>query len=85
MKKHPLLKWVGMFTWLVTALAAINYGLKPFGWDFYETNLMRTTLSNMVDPLYYLVGICGVVSLIMYVMVLVSCCKKCGSESCSCM
>ncbi len=85
--KNPLMKWVLMLSWLISALAAINVGLCPFGFDFFKTEFVFMNLSNFVAPMHYIILIAGLISLGLFVM---SCMGHCGCKkgngksSCGC-
>jgi len=71
--------YVGLAAWIITALAAMSVGLTPFGF-----NLASMVPGILLVPLYYLVGLAGVVSLAFLFM---SCtcgkkCRGCGKSSC---
>ncbi len=72
MKKSPALKAVGMASWLVTALAAVNVGACAL---FNFNALHHPMLAGLAGPLHYLVGFAGVVSLVWFCMALACKCK----------
>lgn len=80
--KSALHKVVGLGSWLVTALASINVGLMPFGYDFFASDLMTGTFSNINTLLHYVVGVAGLVCLVMFIQTLTGHCN-CDSGSCS--
>jgi len=73
---HGIMRIVAMCAWLLTALGAINWGLKPLGHNLVE-RLGSMTSMSIVDPLYYIIGVAGVISLLMLFM-------ACGSKNCKC-
>lgn len=79
MMKSPVMKIVGDVVWVVTAVAAINVGLEPFGFDLWT--YVPASPEMLPALIQYFVGACGVVSLVMLVMGLTganhgcSCCK----------
>lgn len=79
--KSTLHKVVGLGSWLVTALASINVGLKPFGYDFFASNLMTDKFAGAVVPLHYIIGVAGVVCLVMFILTVSGHCH-CGSSNC---
>ena len=83
MMKSPICKWLGMISWPVTALACINMGLMPLGFNVFALGWVQANLGGMMDPIHYFIGLCGAVSLGMFVM---SCmyCHACGCESSKC-
>ncbi|HZW61424.1 MAG TPA: hypothetical protein VFF04_04305 [Candidatus Babeliales bacterium] len=69
------MKWVGLAAWLITALAAIIIGLKPFGYDV----MAHPSLASVAMPLTYVILVAGVLSLLMFFMALsggCACCKE---------
>lgn len=84
MKKSPLMAWVGMISWCVTALASINVGLSYFGWNFFSSEFVVKNLDWLVDPLYWLIGISGLVSFIMFILACSCWCSSCNGSECGC-
>lgn len=79
--KSPLIKILGMTTWVITALCALHVGFQALGYDL----LMRLGLEgNPMVNLYaqYIVGIAGIISLIMFIMALT--CGGCCGCGCEC-
>ncbi len=76
MMSSPAMKIVGMVVWVLTALAAISIGLKPFGYDLGMN--MMISYPSLVAPVQYLLLASGVASL---VMLFVGC--GCGAH-CKC-
>jgi uncharacterized membrane protein YuzA (DUF378 family) len=68
----PFGKIVGLIAWLITALAAINVGLMPVGYDFFKLPFVQNNLQSLIVPLYYLIGVAGVISLVGFFIVLTS-------------
>lgn len=79
--KSALHKVVGLGSWLITALAAINVGLMPFGYDFFASNLMMDRFASLNVPLHYVVGVAGIVCLVMFIQTMTGHCH-CGSSNC---
>ena len=77
--KSPLMRTVGMIIWIITALAAINTGLTPFGFNIFAA-CMRM-FPALISPLYYIIGIAGALSLWMFIMVCMGKCA-CGKNNC---
>jgi len=76
MMKNPALKVVGHVTWVVTGLYALNamtsmHGVDLFGWG---------PLAGMKCTVAYVVGVCGLVSLVFWGMALS--CGRDGARSC---
>jgi uncharacterized membrane protein YuzA (DUF378 family) len=80
--KSTLCKVVGLGSWLITALAAINVGLEAFGYDFFASDMMMDRFANMRIPLMYVVGVAGIVCLVMFIQTMTGHCH-CGSSNCS--
>lgn len=78
MMRSPLMKFVCMLTWLVTALFALNELTKHFGFDFYNLEFMKTN-PHAVMILSYVVGVAGLISLVKFVMH-VTCRHHCCEE-----
>jgi uncharacterized membrane protein YuzA (DUF378 family) len=76
-KKSPALHWMGMVVWFITALAAIKVGLRPWGYDLMHS-LSNWGMGNLIVPTEYLVGICGVISMIL----LINCALRCAQGKC---
>lgn len=68
MNRSPVLKMVGMVTWVVTGLAALNYGLAARGHD-----LMAFMPVGAHEALVWLIALSGLVSLGMFVWAMVGC------------
>ena len=68
MMKSPVLKLVGMVSWVVTGLASLNYGLAARGFD-----LMTYLPAGLHDVAVWVVALSGLVSLAMFVWSVVGC------------
>ena len=79
--KSALHKVVGLGSWLITALAAINVGLEAFGYDFFASEMMMDRFAAVRVPLMYVVGLAGIVCLVMFVQTVTGHCH-CGSSNC---
>lgn len=77
MMKSPVMKIVSHVVWVVTAVAAINVGLEPFGFDMWM--YVPATPEMLPALVQYIVGACGVVSLVMFAMGCMG-----GNHGCSC-
>lgn len=53
-------------SWLLTALGSVNYGLKAFGFDLFNIDFIRSNLGMLELPVYYLLGLAGVYSLVSF-------------------
>lgn len=79
MHHSPAMKIVSMVTWFVTALAAISTGLIALGnsmaksWNIWESDFVMRNLPSLVLPAQYIIGICGLISLITWAMCLGHC------------
>lgn len=65
-----------MVTWAITALAAINTGLVPMELNIFQTKFVTGMSPQVFSIIHYVIGISGVISFAMFVMVLSS--GKCG-------
>ncbi len=74
-----LSKILGMASWIVTGLAAVNTGLAAFGFDFFKLPFVQNNLSSLITPALWLILASGVVSLVMAFSALAS-----GHCSCGC-
>ncbi len=94
--KSPLMRYLGMIVRLVTAFASINMGLIPFGFNIFTTQFMLMRMPMLILPMYYIIGLSGVCSVVLFFMSWKcecpsgksssgSCCPSCGSFSgCNC-
>lgn len=79
MHHSPAMRIVGMVTWLVTALSALAVGLEALGnymgksWNIWQSDFIMNNLPNIVQPAHFLIGLCGLISLITWFMCLGSC------------
>jgi len=78
--KSALFKVFGLGSWLITALASINVGLMPFGYDVFASNFLTVSYPNLNAPLHYVVGVAGLICLVMFIQTIAG---HCGSSSCS--
>lgn len=53
-------------SWILTALGSINWGLKPFNFDLFSIDFIRSSLGMVETPFYYLIGLAGLYSLITF-------------------
>lgn len=82
--KSFLLRTVSMISWLITALFALNAGLKQLGWfDFFSINAIASNPHTMMI-ITYVIGVAGAISLIMYVLAVMHHGGCCGDEGCGC-
>lgn len=73
MMNHPLMCIVCKVSWLIVSLAAINVGVRPFGYDFFM--FLANNTPALVNPVSYIVGIAGVISLLMLIYKVAGGCK----------
>lgn len=55
---------LGHLICLINAIAAINWGLKPLGYNLVE--YVGNYAPALVNPLYYIIGVSGVIGLIFF-------------------
>ncbi len=49
--KHMIFKWVGIIAWIISACVTINVGLKPFGFNFFQSNFFILNLARFETPI----------------------------------
>ncbi|HSW74160.1 MAG TPA: hypothetical protein VLG71_03300 [Candidatus Limnocylindria bacterium] len=77
MKHSPLMKFVCLFSWVVTGLVAVAVGARAFGHDF----MMWLSMQSYAMPALYVILACGVLSLLAMVkMLAMGCSCSCGAE-----
>lgn len=81
MYNSPVMKFLGMASWLITALAALHVGLVALGYDITSmAAFQQANLQALVVPTQYIIGIAGAISLTMFIMALMgTCCCSCGN------
>jgi uncharacterized membrane protein YuzA (DUF378 family) len=80
----PVMKFLALGSWVITALASINIGLAAMGYDFFQSNFVLTNMMGLIKPMYYIIGIAGLISLVLFIMACMGGCAKCGSKDCKC-
>jgi hypothetical protein len=86
MHHSPAMKVVGMITWLVTALSAVAVGAAALGasmgksWDIWQSDFIMNNVPSLVQPAFYVIGVCGLISLITWFMCLGHCHSCEGKE-----
>ena len=81
MQHSPVMKMLGMATWVITALASINMLTALYGYDFFSW--IMDTMPGAYVPAIWIVGLSGMVSLAMLVKACM-CCPGCGMCPCTC-
>ena len=74
--KSPLMKTLGTIVWVITALASIHIGLMAMGYNVLD----MAHISQYSRTIDYIVGIAGVISLLMLIMMLGSGCGSCECD-----
>jgi hypothetical protein len=93
----PLMRIAMMVSWFVTSLACANMLLMEYDYDIFK--YISDSVPGVANSLPWVIGICGLFSLVMFVMMLVGCgacnchasgascksmCAHCGSSPCVC-
>lgn len=68
-----MLGFVFKASWFLTAFGAISLGLSPMGYNLVE-KIGAMISPTLVAPIYYLIGIAGIISLF---ALFASCSKEC--------
>jgi len=88
MEHSPAMKYLGMATWFITAVAAINMLT-----GMYEYNLLLwigNMMPGFVIPMCWIIGVSGIISLVMLIKAVMmcasgACCSSSSSySSCGC-
>lgn len=80
--KSFVMRIISMVTWLVTALYALNAGLKQLGWfDFFSMGSIASNAHTLM-VLHYIIGAAGAISLIVFVLSLLHRESCCGDSQC---
>lgn len=64
----PVMRVVGLVSWLLTSIAAIAWGLIALGnsmgknWNLWESGFI-SNMPSLIQPLQYAIGIAGLISL----------------------
>jgi hypothetical protein len=82
MHHSPILRMLGMASWVITACASINILTSTYGYDFFAW--LMNMMPGMIMPMMWIVGIAGILSLVMFVKASFMCCPGCGQCPCSC-
>lgn len=59
-----------MVVWLLTSIGAINWGLDVLGYNIFNHSFFMVSYPAIVEPLKYVIGFSGVVSLLMMIDVI---------------
>lgn len=73
----PAVRALSMLVWLVTAIGALNWGLEAAGYGIFEMPFVHMHFANAIVPLKYIIGACGVISLLLYFKVIFMHDKNC--------
>ena len=65
--KAPHMHFLNLIVCLLTSVGAVNWGLKPLGYNLVEL-LGKYTSPAIVNPVYYIIGVAGVIGLIHFFM-----------------
>ena len=81
MQHSPMMKILGMTTWVITAFVSINMLTAMYNYDFFSW--VSESMPNLYMPLMWIVGLSGMISLAMLVKACMSC-PGCGMCPCNC-
>lgn len=79
---HQIFHWLGKISWAVTALVSINAGLEPFGRDFFSSNFYMNNLMSLQAPIFWVILLSGLYSLVLLVMMCTGMGGCCGKGKC---
>jgi len=82
MMHSPMLKMLGMVTWVITAVFSINVLTASYGYDMFAW--LMGMMPGMGMLLIWIIGLAGMISLAMFVKAAFMCCPGCGSCPCTC-
>lgn len=80
MHSNPVFRILGLIAWVITALAAINVGLMSFGYDFFKLPFVQNNVAWLPTYSYYIIGVCGVISLLLFFMAVAAGGCMCGCD-----
>jgi hypothetical protein len=66
--KNPLIKWLFMLSYLIASLAAINVGLLPFGYNFFQSDFVVLNLFRFIPLFHYIILAAGLILLTGFIM-----------------
>lgn len=82
MQHSPMMKMLGMATWVITALFSINVLTAAYGYDGFMG--LVNMMPGMFMALVWIIGLSGLISLALFVKAVFMCCPGCGACPCSC-
>ena len=82
MEHSPIMKWLGMATWLITALVSIN--MLTAMYEYNAIVWIGNSAPGLVIPLVWIIGLSGIISLAMLIKVIMMCGSGCMCKSCGC-
>ncbi len=81
----PIMRMLGMASWVITALASINIGTcVMFGFDIFKTDFVMMNMPGIIAPAYYIIGLAGAFSFALFIMACMGTCPKCCKSPCKC-
>jgi len=80
MEHSPIMKYVGMVTWLITALVSIN--MLTGMYDYNAIIWLGNMSPSLIIPLCWIIGLSGLISLGMLVKAVMMCSSGCLSCGC---
>ena len=83
MHKSPMIKMLGLVTWVITALASINILTANYGYDV--AGWLMGMMPGMAMLLVWIIGLSGIISFAMFIKFAFMCCPGCGECPCTCM
>lgn len=82
MHKSPMMRILGLATWVITALVSINVLTANYGYD--GAAWLMGMMPGMAMLLVWIIGLAGIISLAMFVQFAFMCCPGCGACPCTC-
>ncbi len=80
--KSPVMKMLGLATWVITALVSVNVLTTNYGYDAFDW--LVNMMPGVAIALVWIIGLSGIISLVMFVQFAFMCCPGCGSCPCTC-
>ena len=78
MNKIGVWKLFDNVIWIITALGSIHLGLISIGYSIFSRPIFMTTLSGLIIPIHYIIGLAGLISLLMFFWSCSAYGEKCG-------